>query len=260
MILKLNFALAAGLLYAAAGMSAPPPQNSASDGLVHVTGTVPDESARVAIISRLRELYGAEKVVDRLDSGGVVAPPGWSGHVVKTLGNGIRDVRQGQLEVNGTQVTITGNVANETRRQQVASEIATVLNPTYTVNNGLRVPAGAQALLDQTLADRVVEFESGSAILTPTGVAILDEMAAAIARLDRPRVDIIGHTDSTGNRATNIALSLARADTVKDYLTAKGIPAAGLSARGAGPDRPVTPNDTPEGRARNRRIEFRLAE
>ena len=260
MILKLTSALAAGLLYAAAGMGAQPQQASAPDGMVYVTGTVPDESARVAIISRLRDLYGADKVVDRLDSGGVVAPPDWTGHVVKTLGNGIRNVRQGQLEVNGTQVTISGNVTNEARRQQVASEIATALNPTYTVNNGLRVPAGSQALLDQTLADRVVEFESGSAILTPTGISILDEMAAAIARLDRPRVDIIGHTDSTGNRMANVALSLARADAVKTYLAGKGIPAAGLSALGAGPDRPVTPNDTPEGRARNRRIEFRLAE
>ena len=260
MILKLTSALAAGLLYAAAGMGAQPQQASAPDGMVYVTGTVPDESARVAIISRLRDLYGADKVVDRLDSGGVVAPPDWTGHVVKTLGNGIRNVRQGQLEVNGTQVTISGNVTNEARRQQVASEIATALNPTYTVNNGLRVPAGSQALLDQTLADRVVEFESGSAILTPTGISILDEMAAAIARLDRPRVDIIGHTDSTGNRMANVALSLARADAVKNYLAGKGIPAAGLSALGAGPDRPVTPNDTPGGRARNRRIEFRLAE
>ncbi|MBD5801143.1 putative lipoprotein YiaD precursor [Azoarcus sp. Aa7] len=260
MILKLSSALAVGLLYAASGMSAQPPQTPAPDGMVYVTGTVPDENARVAIISRLRDLYGADKVVDRLDSGGVVSPPDWTGHIVKTLGNGIRNVRQGQLEVNGTQVTISGNVANEARRQQVASEIATALNPTYTVNNGLRAPAGAQALLDQTLADRVVEFESGSAILTPTGIAILDEMGAAIARLDRPRVDIIGHTDSTGNRMANITLSLARADAVKTYLAGKGIPAAGMSALGAGPDRPVTPNDTPEGRARNRRIEFRLSE
>lgn len=258
MILKLKSTLAAGLVCAATAAGATPPGAPAADGLVYVTGTVPDERARSTLIARLRNIYGTEKVVDQLETGGVIAPPGWTDHVAKILGDGIREVRQGQLEVNGTQVTIGGNVASETRRQQVASAIATALNPTYTVNNGLRAPTGAQAMLDQTLADRVVEFESGSAILTPAGIAILDQMAIAIAKLDRPRIDVIGHTDSTGNRATNIALSLARADAVKTYLVGTGIAAANLNALGAGPDRPLTSNDTPAGRARNRRIEFRL--
>lgn len=258
MILKLKSKLAAGLICAATAAGAMPPGAPAADGMVYVTGTVPDERARSTLIARLQGIYGKDKVVDRLETGGVVAPPDWTDHVTQILGDGIREVRQGQLDVDGTQVTISGNVANEARRQQVASAIATALNPTYTVNNGLRAPAGAQAVLDQTLADRVVEFESGSAILTAAGITILDQMAAAIARLDRPRIEIIGHTDSTGNRMANVALSLARADAVKTYLVGTGIAAASLNASGAGPDRPITSNETPAGRARNRRIEFRL--
>jgi OmpA-OmpF porin, OOP family len=193
--------------------------------------------------------------------GGVTASPAWSEHVLKALDSGIREIRQGQLQIDGSQVSLAGEVATETTRQQIARDIAAAMGPRYAIANGLRAGSGGeQRLLDQTLADRVVEFESGSAVLTPAGVRILDEMAAAIARLGKPRIEIIGHTDSSGNRLSNVSLSLARADTVKGYLTAKGIAASALVTQGVGPDRPVTSNDTQEGRARNRRIEFRLVE
>ena len=114
-------------------------------------------------------------------------------------------------------------------------------------------------MLDKTLSNRVVEFESGSATLTPLGRTILDEMTAAIKQIGSPKIQLIGHTDSQGNRQANVALSLARAGTVRNYLVEKGIPADTLSAAGSGPDQPVASNDTFEGRAKNRRIEFRLA-
>ena len=74
------------------------------------------------------------------------------------------------------------------------------------------------------------------------------------------KVEIIGHTDNQGLRSANQGLSQARAATVKDYLASHGIAEAQLSASGQGPDRPIASNDTAEGRARNRRIEFRLAQ
>ena len=114
-------------------------------------------------------------------------------------------------------------------------------------------------MLDKTLSNRVVEFESGAATLTPAGRAILDEMGGAIKQIGTPKVQLIGHTDSQGNRQANVALSLARANTVRTYLIEKGIPAESLSSSGSGPDQPVASNDTVEGRAKNRRIEFRLA-
>ena len=153
-----------------------------------------------------------------------------------------------------------GNVSNEASRQQVVSELATALNPTYTVDNGLVVSGGgAQSVLDKTLSNRVVEFESGSATLTPAGRVILDEMGAAIKQVGTPKVQVIGHTDSSGNRLANVGLSLARANTVRAYLIDIGIPGESLSALGSGPDYPLTTNDSAEGRAKNRRIEFRLA-
>lgn len=229
-------------------------------GKVIASGSVPDEASRATILARLRDLYGAQNVVDRLEIGGVVPPPNWSENMAKILTPNLKEVRKGQLQVSGTQIAIRGLVANEALRQQVVSNMATSLNPTYSIDNGLVAAGGeAQSLLDKTLSNRVVEFESGSATLTASGRAILDEMAAAIKQIGAPKVQLIGHTDSQGNHQANVALSLARASTVRNYLIDKGIPVESLSASGAGPDQPVASNDTAEGRAKNRRIEFRLA-
>ncbi|WP_374263327.1 OmpA family protein [Zoogloea sp.] len=226
---------------------------------VVAAGTVPDEAARAAILGKLRDLYGAANVVDRLEVGGVVPPPHWTEHVGKLIGPNLRQVRKGTLQINGTQVSVKGSVASESQRQQLAADMQAALNPTYSIDNGLVAAGAAQGVLDKALSNRVVEFETGSATLTSAGRAILDEMADAIRRLGAPKIQLIGHTDNEGNRAANVALSMARANAVRAYLVEKGIPAANLNTAGAGPDRPVTSNATPEGRARNRRIEFHLA-
>jgi OOP family OmpA-OmpF porin len=180
--------------------------------------------------------------------------------VQKLIGPGLKLVSKGELKVEGTVVSLRGEVANETLRQQIASDIATSLNPTYTVNNGLRVSAAEQNLLDETLAHRIIEFDSGQATIRPSGKDILDEMAAALQKVKGKKVDVIGHTDNVGLRDTNVALSLARAEAVRSYLAGKGINPDMIAVSGQGPDRPVAGNASSEGRARNRRIEFHVAD
>ncbi|MCA2005609.1 MAG: OmpA family protein, partial [Ignavibacterium sp.] len=69
-------------------------------------------------------------------------------------------------------------------------------------------------------------------------------------------VEIGGHTDLTGMYKKNIELSQKRANSVKDWLVRHGIDAGRIIAKGYGPDKPIASNDTPEGRQKNRRIEF----
>jgi OOP family OmpA-OmpF porin len=95
-------------------------------------------------------------------------------------------------------------------------------------------------------------------VLRQTALPILDEMAVALAKLRGHKFEVIGHTDASGARAANVSLSLARAQSVKRYLVVKGLPAEGIAISGLGPDQPVASNATEEGRARNRRIEFRV--
>jgi OOP family OmpA-OmpF porin len=229
-------------------------------GQVLVSGTVPDEAAKAALLQTVRALYGPGQVLDQIAIGHVAMPPDWTSYVQKLIAPNLKLVSKGQLRIDGNTVSIRGEVANEAQRQQLASDMATSLNPTYTVNNGLRVSAAEQALLDATLAKRIIEFESGQAVIRPSGQAILDEMAGALLKVRGRKVEVIGHTDNTGLRDTNLALSLARAEAVRSYLAGKGIDAALIAVSGQGPDRPVAGNSTGEGRARNRRIEFRVAD
>jgi len=232
--------------------------NAPSLNQVVVAGTVPDEATRSAILARVREIYGTERVVDQLGVGAVVAPPNWSGYVQKLVSPDLKQVSHGQLAISGNNIDLKGEVTNEARRQQIAADMAKELNPTYVVRNGLRVAAQEQNILDATLANRIIEFEPSSSVLRPAGRAILDEMAAAMLKIGGKEVEVIGHTDSQGTRESNMALSLARADSVRLHLISKGIAPSLISTSGSGPDRPVAPNDSVEGRARNRRIEFRI--
>ncbi len=229
------------------------------DAPVIASGVVPDEATRAAILGRLREVYGAGRVVDQLQVGTVVAPSNWAGYVQKMVSPDLKQVTRGRLSVRGNDIELQGEVDNEAQRQQVASRMAMSLNPTYTIKNQLRLANDDQGLLDRALANRIIEFQPGSAVLTPQGRGVLDEMAQALNQLRGRRVEVVGHTDAQGTRASNVALSLARADAVKAYLAGKGVDTSRVLTSGAGPDQPVAGNDTPEGRSRNRRIEFRLA-
>jgi OOP family OmpA-OmpF porin len=225
-----------------------------------VSGTVPDEPTKAALLARLREVYGAERVVDQLGVGMVSTPANWNEYLQKLIGPNLKLISRGQLKVDGNNVSLRGDVANESQRQQIAGEIAASLNPTYTVNNGLRVVASEQGVLDAALANRIIEFESGKAALTESGKAILDQMSVALLRLRDKKVEVIGHTDNAGSRAGNLSLSQARAEAVKEYVISRGVKAELVSVSGEGPDRPVADNRTAEGRARNRRIEFKVVQ
>ena len=232
----------------------------AQSGQVLVTGSVPDEASKAGLLARVRELYGADRVVDQVSIAQVSLPPNWNGYVQKLIAARLKQISKGEIKIDGTTVTLRGEVANEAVRQQIASDIATSLNPSYTVNNGLRVSAAEQNLLDETLDKRIIEFDSGKATLRPSGLSILDEMAAALQKVKGKRVEVIGHTDNVGPRETNLALSLARAEAVRIYLAEKGINPQMIMVSGQGPDRPVAENSSADGRARNRRIEFRVAQ
>lgn len=126
------------------------------------------------------------------------------------------------------------------------------------MTNSLKLGGSEQGVLDQTLGNRIIEFQSGSSRLTPLGMRILDEMVEKMSQMKDARFLIIGHTDNVGQRESNLALSQARAQAVKDYIVQKGIDGVRMNVQGKGPDQPVADNASPDGRARNRRIQFKI--
>jgi OOP family OmpA-OmpF porin len=81
---------------------------------------------------------------------------------------------------------------------------------------------------------------------------------AVLTQYPELRIEISGHTDNVGDLQKNTELSEQRAGAVKDYMVGKGIDAARVHTRGAGPNEPVADNSTDKGRQANRRIEFKL--
>lgn len=101
-------------------------------------------------------------------------------------------------------------------------------------------------------------FEIDSDQVKPGFYSTMDKIAAIVNRYGKTRLDIAGHTDSTGSRGHNMELSDRRAHSVKNYFLASGVYPARLQTQGHGPDYPLASNDTPEGRRLNRRVDITL--
>lgn len=128
-----------------------------------------------------------------------------------------------------------------------------------------RATAGTGVTVDRTADNQLkvnvpsdISFDTGRADIRPELRPVLDQFAHG---LDQSMyVRIVGHTDSTGSDAINDPLSVDRARSVKDYLTARGVSAQRVEVSGVGSRQPIADNGSPEGRARNRRVEIFLRE
>jgi outer membrane protein OmpA-like peptidoglycan-associated protein len=103
---------------------------------------------------------------------------------------------------------------------------------------------------------RGVHFDFNKARIRPGDAAVLDEAASTLKANPSVTVNVNGYCDAIGSERYNLKLSDRRADAVEDYLEKAGIPSSQLIPHGYGKTNFVAPNDTPEGRAQNRRVEL----
>jgi len=101
-----------------------------------------------------------------------------------------------------------------------------------------------------------IHFDTGKATIQPDSENILGEIAKLLQQNPDLKLRVEGHTDNQGSAAANQALSEKRAQAVVVWLTAHGVPAAHLTAKGLGQTQPVADNSSEEGRAKNRRVEL----
>ncbi len=105
-----------------------------------------------------------------------------------------------------------------------------------------------------------ISFDTGRADIKGNFAPILDRFAEGLRNNPNAEVRIIGHTDSTGTDAINDPLSLQRAESTRNYLTARGIGGTRIQVQGMGSRQPIASNNTAEGRAKNRRVEIYVGE
>ncbi len=141
-----------------------------------------------------------------------------------------------------------GVIGNKMDKQ--AREIKTALPGAEVerVNEGIKI----------TFNETMVNFGFDSAVLTSTTKGNLDKLAEVLKNNPDTNISIYGHTDSKGSDAYNLTLSEKRANAVVDYLTSLGISRNRMTAKGLGESEPIATNETEEGRAKNRRVEFAI--
>ncbi len=111
---------------------------------------------------------------------------------------------------------------------------------------------------DQLVLLEPIQFETGKSTIKKVSFPVLDEVVAVLNAKENMRLAIHGHTDNRGRAPMNLKLSKDRAAAVVEYLIGKGIDGARLESDGFGIEKPIDTNDTAEGRAKNRRVEFKI--
>ena len=126
-------------------------------------------------------------------------------------------------------------------------------------NNGCSTAQLVAIIAGKLQIKEKVFFATGSDEIESRSYPLLNNVAGVLSRHpDIESVRIEGHTDNTGDPAFNVDLSQRRAKSVMTYIVEKGVSDARLVSEGYGPDQPVDSNDTDEGRANNRRVEFTI--
>ena len=115
-----------------------------------------------------------------------------------------------------------------------------------------------QAKLNNLLKIKKVEFVYGKSLLTTDSKKTINDVYAILTKYKDMHVEVDGHTDSRGTKASNKALSQSRATTIKNYLISKGIDSQRLKAVGYGEKRPLVKNNSAKNRQINRRVEFKI--
>jgi OOP family OmpA-OmpF porin len=255
-----------GFSVAANEIKAPPYIFQAYKDPVAVTltlsGNVPDSNVHATIAAAASRKFFSEKVVDNLKAS-VGAPSGFAAAAVPALG-ALSRLSTGTLEVTDREVKLSGDALYDAAANQIRTGLAREFPQGFQLKADISVkppsaPVDAtvcQQLFNELLAKGKIRFESGRADIVPDSAGLLDRLVETALRCPTANIEIAGHTDADGDDAANQTLSEKRAQAVADYLIKAGLPADRFTSVGYGSTQPVAANDTDEGKAQNRRIEF----
>lgn len=233
-----------------------------SGGSVTLSGTVPNEQARQAMVAAATATFGAGKVIDQLTVDPAVSDQGLTGFgtLVGSLGTGsaaTAALKDGALTLSGTVADAATKTAAETAAQAVTGDPGAVTSQLVVAGAGSNAGTGSGNAPQQRLNSLPqITFRTGSTQLTPDGLRAVRQAAAVLKANPSVKVRIEGHTDDVGQAATNLRLSTARAERVRQVLHSLGIAHERMSYRGYGEARPKLANSSTANRAVNRRVEF----
>jgi OOP family OmpA-OmpF porin len=227
-----------------------------------LTGYVPDNNVHAALVAAAGRKFFSEKVVDNLKAS-IGAPPGFAAAVVPALG-ALSRLSTGTLVVSDREVKLSGDALYEAAAGQIRAGLGKEFPQNWQFKPEISVkPAAApvdstvcQQLFAELLGKTRIRFESGKADIVADSAGLLDRLTETALRCPNANIEVAGHTDSDGEESANQALSEKRAQAVTDYLVRAGLPASRFTPVGYGSTQPITGNDSDQGKAQNRRIDF----
>jgi outer membrane protein OmpA-like peptidoglycan-associated protein len=236
-----------------------------SDGVhLTLTGAVPAAPAAEELVAKAHGRFTVAAVDDRLrrEEHGT-APEGWEEASAAAL-EALVLLEHGEARVAETRIELAGVAAEPALRARARQELARRTPRDFASEAridlvalpGAPSRADCQAQIDALLGAARIEFASGSALLQPESMPVVDELADIARRCTGLQLEIAGHTDDRGDPRANLDLSQRRAEAVMAYLVDHGVALSRLTAVGYGEERPVVRDTTDEARARNRRIEI----
>ncbi len=231
---------------------------------VTLDGYVSSEDEHESIVSEVKSKFGGVRLVDNLifASG---APDGFRDAATVAVA-AVSRLAGGHSEISDGTINIAGNAYHAGAAGAVVDEIGEAMPGGFDVAVSIMVRQPAQPvtplrcrdLLQKVLTVGRIEFDGGKADVSEDSFGILDRVAATIERCPDAMVEVGAHTDADGSTQGNLNLSQERADAIVEFLVDAGIRRERLTAVGYGEAKPIRDNDSPEGKAANRRIEFAL--
>lgn len=236
-------------------------------------GAVPDAAMADSIKQTLATTFGADNISGDLTVDPRYQAPGWLTKLGEFLGlvksPGLNVVLDGQdVDIRAISPSVDRASLLERLKALFGADAAVSLpdlsTPRLTAESALNnlnaLQSGYRGRdVANTLNQVAIEFETASATVPASGRQVIEKAAALIKALPNgAQITIEGYTDNVGATDMNLDLSQRRADAVKTIMIEAGIPAADITATGYGDANPVDTNETPEGRAHNRRISYEV--
>ncbi len=235
-----------------------------------VRGDLSTEERKHAVETTLGDVFTTVDVDDVDVVDGLADEGAWLGKVLSLVLTSKETLPSGLVIVAPSQklLVLSGDVATKGERNALNNHVLEIASDIgFDANPAVRAPETSaptkeeveelQVDLNTLLEGRVVEFRVNSDEITSAGTELLDDILAIIAIEPDIRIEIAGHADAAGSAARNMTLSRDRANAVLAYLVAAGQDAGRFDVVAFGDTKPIGDNSTEQGRALNRRIEFR---
>ncbi len=236
--------------------------NITGQSSIELNGKLANQAAIDRVVAQAKAVFGENNVVNNLEVGDSVAElPNLFGYF-KALSNKTHKLNTLTASLNGTELSLQGSVASADAIKALNGKMSQEL--ALNVDNQLRAEPlpvkkyNCSEEINTLLSDSRINFATAKAVIEQSSFALLESIKAVVIRCPDASFEVSGHTDSTGNADFNKRLSEQRAQAVLNHLNGLGLDIQNFTAVGYGPEQAIADNATAEGRAKNRRIEFKL--